>query len=184
MGNGQEKHFDMDFEALVNRYYQPLYRFALSLTRSEDHAADLTQQAFFILQTKGHQLRDPAKVKTWLFTTLHREHLNAHRHQTRFPHFELEEVETELPYAPTLSEARLDAPAVLRALAQVDESYQAAVSLFYLEDYSYKEIADILGIPIGTVKSRLARGLAQLQKLVIHPMAGETLRENRPHDHE
>jgi RNA polymerase sigma-70 factor (ECF subfamily) len=44
--------------------------------------------------------------------------------------------------------------------------YQAAVALFYLEDYAYKEIAEILNVPLGTVKSRIARGIAQLQKLL------------------
>jgi len=55
---------------------------------------------------------------------------------------------------------------VLHALAQVDEIYQAPVALFYLEDCSYKEIADILNVPIGTVKSRMARGIAQLQTIL------------------
>lgn len=184
MNDGQEAHPDLDFEGLVNRYYQSLYRFALSLTRAEDQAADLTQQTFFILQNKGHQLRDPAKAKTWLFTTLHREHLNASRRQSRFPQVDLEEVESELPSAPALSDTCLDGQTVLQALAQVEEPYQAVVALFYLEDYPYKDIADILGIPIGTVKSRLARGLAQLQKILAHPMAGESWRDDRPHHHE
>jgi RNA polymerase sigma-70 factor (ECF subfamily) len=55
---------------------------------------------------------------------------------------------------------------VLEALARVDEVYQAPVALFYLQDCSYKEIADILEVPIGTVKSRMARGLSQLHSLL------------------
>jgi RNA polymerase sigma-70 factor, ECF subfamily len=55
---------------------------------------------------------------------------------------------------------------VLEALAKVDEIYQAPVALFYLEDCPYKEIAEILDIPIGTVKSRMARGIAQLQSIL------------------
>ena len=61
----------------------------------------------------------------------------------------------------------LDAQAAVELLAQVDPQYQAAVALFYLEDYSYNEIAGILEVPLGTVKSRIARGLAQLKKLVL-----------------
>jgi RNA polymerase sigma-70 factor, ECF subfamily len=53
----------------------------------------------------------------------------------------------------------------------VDEQFQAAVALFYLEDYSYNEIASILEIPLGTVKSRIARGLAQLKELVLRKAA-------------
>ena len=63
--------------------------------------------------------------------------------------------------------SHLDAQDVLRLLGQVDEQFQAAVALFYLEDYSYNEIAGILEIPLGTVKSRIARGLAQLKELVL-----------------
>jgi len=58
---------------------------------------------------------------------------------------------------------------VLQSLAQVDQVYQAPVALFYLEEYSYKEIAEILEVPMGTVKSRIARGIAQLQRLLAGP---------------
>jgi RNA polymerase sigma-70 factor (ECF subfamily) len=154
----------LDFESLVARYYRPLYQFAFSLTQAEADACDLTQQTFYVWATKGHQLRDATKVKSWLFTTLHREFLESRRRRTRFPHYELEQVDAELP---TISPARvnqLDSAHVLQALAKVDEVYQGPVALFYLEDCSYKEIAEILDVPMGTVKSRIARGIGQLQK--------------------
>jgi RNA polymerase sigma-70 factor (ECF subfamily) len=155
------------FEALVSAHYEALFRFALSLTRMESDARDLTQQTFYIWATKGHQLRDIAKVKTWLFTTLHRAFLESRRRQTRFPHHELGEVEHELPvHSPELAN-QVDCSQVLPALAKVDEAYQAAVALFYLEDYSYKEIAMILDVPIGTVKSRIARGIVQLREILL-----------------
>jgi RNA polymerase sigma-70 factor (ECF subfamily) len=56
---------------------------------------------------------------------------------------------------------------VLPALAKVDEVYQAPVALYYLEDHSYKDIAVVLDVPIGTVKSRIARGIAQLRELFL-----------------
>jgi RNA polymerase sigma-70 factor (ECF subfamily) len=62
---------------------------------------------------------------------------------------------------------QLDAQTAVQLLAQVDAQFQAAVALFYLEDYSYNEIATILEVPLGTVKSRIARGLAQLKVLVL-----------------
>src|SRR5216683_1283752 len=88
---------ELDFEGLVNLHYVSLYRFALSLTRKESDACDLTQQTFYVWANKGHQLRDVSKVKSWLFTTLHREFLEMRRKQTRFPHFELSQVSQELP---------------------------------------------------------------------------------------
>jgi RNA polymerase sigma-70 factor (ECF subfamily) len=153
----------VDFESVVASYYEPLYQFAFSLTRAEADACDLTQQTFYVWATKGHQLRDQTKVKTWLFTTLHRAFLESRRRQVRFPHYELEEVPMDLPTLSPATVNQLDAPQVLQALGQVDEIYQAPVTLFYLEDCSYKEIAEILDIPIGTVKSRMARGIGQLQ---------------------
>src|SRR5216683_5020849 len=87
-----------DFEQIVSEHYEPLYRFALSLTHAEADACDLTQQTFYVWATKGHQLRDRSKVKTWLFTTLHRAFLESRRRQTRFPHQSLDEIALdELP---------------------------------------------------------------------------------------
>jgi len=153
-----------DFERLVEQFYRSLYQFAFSLTQSESEACDLTQQTFYVWATKGHQLRNASKVKSWLFTTLHREFLETRRRQARFPHYELSEVETELPAISPTRINQLDAGQVVRALGQLDAVYQGPLALFYLQDYSYKEIAEILSIPIGTVKSRLARGILQLQK--------------------
>ena len=156
----------VDFESVVASYYEPLYQFAFSLTRAEADACDLTQQTFYVWATKGHQLRDQTKVKTWLFTTLHRAFLESRRRQARFPHYELEEVPMDLPTLSPATVNQLDAGQVLQALGQVDQIYQAPVAIFYLDDCSYKEIADILDIPIGTVKSRMARGIGQLQSIL------------------
>jgi len=160
-----------EFESLVARFYEPLYQFAFSLARSEADASDLTQQTFYVWATKGHQLRDTTKVKTWLFTTLHRQFLESQRRRVRFPHQELETAEAELPAILPKTVSMLDAAHVLRTLAQVDESYQSAVSLFYLEDCSYREIAEILELPLGTVKSRISRGIGQLQRLMAKEIA-------------
>ena len=157
----------LDFDGLVELYYVPLYRFAMSLTRAESDACDLVQQTFLSWATKGHQLQDAAKVKPWLFTTLHRAYLQSRRRGTRFPHLELTAAEAELPNVEPDLVRRLDGQAVLDLLPRVDEQFQAAVALFYLEDYSYEEIATILEVPLGTVKSRIARGLRQLKQLVL-----------------
>ena len=170
---------DIDFESLVTHYYEALYRFAFSLTRSEADASDLTQQTFCIWATKGNQLRDVSKVKTWLFTTLHRAFLQIRRKEIRFPHCELDQAEAELPcIAPALVN-QLDSANVLQALAQVYKVYQAPVAMFYLEDYPYNDIAQILEVPLGTVKSRISRGISQLQKLLTNPDAGRRM-EKRP----
>ena len=166
----------VDFESLVAGFYQLLYQFAFSLTREESDSCDLVQQTFCIWARKGHQLRDATKVKTWLFTTLHREFLSARRKQTRWPHVELENAAAELPVVAPATVNRLDTAQVLAALARLEEVFQAPVALFYLQDCSYNEIAAILEVPLGTVKSRLARGLGRLHEL----LTGEKIETSKP----
>jgi len=158
---------ELDFQRLVDLYYGPLYRFAMSLTRTESEASDLVQDTFLTWASKGHQLRDLSKVKAWLFTILHRRFLEAQRRNTRFPHLEITEALDDLPNVEPDLVNQLDAHVIVSLLAEVEPQFQAAVSLFYLEDYSYNEIASILQVPLGTVKSRIARGLAQLKTLVL-----------------
>jgi RNA polymerase sigma-70 factor (ECF subfamily) len=170
------------FEAIVSDYYEPLFRFAMSLTRAEADAQDLTQHTFYVWATKGHQLRDISKVKTWLFTTLHRSFLERRRRRERFPHFELDDVTPDLPTVAPEGAQKLDSSGALAALAKVDEAYQAAVSLFYLQGRAYREIALILDVPIGTVKSRIARGILQLRRILLaepkHERIGEEIEEH------
>jgi len=157
----------MDFAAVVDAYYRPLYQFAMSLARVEAEASDMTQQTFAIWAAKGHQLRDPSKVKTWLFTTLHRQFLDTRRKQRRFQHDHLDEERDDLPLIEQTTEQQIDAKIVLDALARLSETYRAPLSLFYLGEHSYHEIAEILGIPVGTVQSRISRGKVQLQRILV-----------------
>ncbi len=162
----------MDFTALVDRHYQGLYQFAYSLAHTEADASDLTQETFLRWAQKGGQLRDSAKVKSWLFTTLYRLFLNRRRHVTRFPHDELSGVALKLPSISSEAVRSLEASEVMSALREIDETFRAPLVLFYLEDHSYQEIATILEIPEGTVMSRLWRGKALLrEKLKDRPVA-------------
>jgi RNA polymerase sigma-70 factor (ECF subfamily) len=154
----------LDFQQLVDDYYMPLYRFALSLSRHESDAADLTQQTFFLWASKGHQLRDSSKVKTWLFTSLYREFLGRKRQQDRFaePEGSCEAIAAQS--VPALVVNQLDGEIVQRALFALEEIYRAPLTLFYLQQHSYKEIAETLEVPIGTVMSRISRGKEHLRK--------------------
>jgi RNA polymerase sigma-70 factor (ECF subfamily) len=79
---------------------------------------------------------------------------------------EVDSMTAELPVIQPPSVNQLDAGHLLTALGRLDELYQAPVALFYLQDYSYNEIAEILEVPVGTVKSRLARGIGRLHDLL------------------
>jgi RNA polymerase sigma-70 factor (ECF subfamily) len=147
-----------DFERFVEAHYQSAYRFALSLCRHEADACDLTQQVFCIAQAKFHQVREASKQKSWLFTILSREFLRGRRKQTAHPHHSLELVEAELPLITVDHPTRLDARSLLATLLTLDERFRVPLSLFYFEQLSYREIAEVIAVPIGTVMSRLARG--------------------------
>jgi RNA polymerase sigma factor (sigma-70 family) len=153
-----------EFEQLVEQYYVPLYRFGLSLSRKESDAVDLTQQTFLTWAAKGHQLRDTGKVKTWLFTTLYRQFLAEKR---RAAHFVETDDETEFVEPPHFSPSianSIDASIVQKALLALEDRFRAPVTLFYMQQHSYREIAEILEIPIGTVMSRISRGKAEMRK--------------------
>src|SRR4030095_16263082 len=157
---------DPEFEKLVKLYYQDLYRFGFSLTRSEADACDLTQQTFYIWANKGNQLKDLTRVKGCLFTPWHREFFQMSRRQERFTDEPISEVAENLPHASADVVNRMDAQTMLGVLGQIDEDYRAPLVLYYSEDLSYKEIAELLEIPLGTVQSRIARAKIHLFQLL------------------
>lgn len=173
----------LNFEEIVDRYYPMLYRFAYSLAHNGADASDLTQETFSIWAEKGHLLRDSSKVKSWLFTTLYREFISKRRHETRWPEEEISTVENELPCAMPETVERLEGAQVMEALQTIEETFRAPLVLFYLQEHSYEEIAQILEIPIGTVMSRLSRGKQKLQQAFLNRPAAvrtRTIRLSNP----
>jgi RNA polymerase sigma-70 factor, ECF subfamily len=158
---------------IVDRFYGPLYQFAVRLTRSESDAADLVQQTFCSLIQHLHQIRDLSRIKCWLFITLRRNFLTEVRHRVRHREVEflpdVHGLQTEDPSR----WSTLDALSVSRALLQVNESNRTALELFYVKNLSYREIGEALKIPIGTVMSRLARGKAQLKSILLRYLYGD-----------
>lgn len=156
-----------EFDRLVDSYYKPLFRFGMSLSGSEGTACDLVQQTFYNWAAKGHQLRDRSRAKAWLFTTLHREFLQLIRRQSRIVALEdtnEDAAVSEEPAPEPEAIADFDADDLYAALAEVPETFREALNLFYLEEFSYAEIAEVLEVPIGTVMSRLSRGKQKLRK--------------------
>jgi RNA polymerase sigma-70 factor, ECF subfamily len=149
-------------ERVVSELYAPVYRFALVLAESETEAADLTQETFLILCRQYKQVREPEKVRSWLFTTLRRLFFRTLRRRQVHPEVELNRQHQEPTGDPTGPRA-VDAGAVLNALSELEEDHRTVLELFYIADLSYKEIADTLEIPIGTVMSRLARAKERLR---------------------
>lgn len=170
-----------EFTQLVDMHYASLYRFALSLARQQSTAEDLTQQTFLQWARKGSTLRDGSKAKTWLFTTLYREWLGVARRESRFVTTELDEEAIESRAdEPELEMSAADTALVMRSLERLPDAYRAPVVLFYMKEMAYKDIAEVLEVPIGTVMSRLSRGKDLLRKELRSAMtrdgAGEGLR--------
>ena len=157
---------DQQLAEAVHEHYATVYRFAFALAKYETEACDLTQQTFYVLASKGDQLRDASKLKSWLMTTCYREFLQLVRHRQRFPDVEFSIAEDEqIAVTPDVDD-QIDAETVMQALQELEELYRVPVALFYLRQHSYKDIAALLGVPIGTVMSRLSRGKKQLRELL------------------
>jgi RNA polymerase sigma-70 factor (ECF subfamily) len=166
---------ETDYEDAVVNFYEGLYAFGYSLSGNEDDASELTQETFYRLLTKGATVRDSSKVKSWLFTTLYRIFLGWEQRRALLPHFEISGVENQIS---PVTQEQMDVllhNAVRDSLLEVEERYRAPLTLFYLNDHSYEEIATILAVPIGTVMSRLSRGKALLrQRLAARAIGTET----------
>ena len=156
---------DALFDQLVEAHYEALYRFAFSLTQSEADARDLVQDTFVQFARKGDQLKSRSKAKSWLFTTLYRAFIDEHRREVRHPMIHVDTVEMELPVTEPDVGLHADAQTVQDALMQLDEVFRAPLILFYLEEHTYLEIAEILNVPPGTVMSRISRGRAMLRRV-------------------
>ncbi len=157
-----------EFSQLVDAHYQALFRFAFSLAKNSADAGDLTQQTFLIWAERGHSIRDRTKAKSWLFSTLYREFLRGRRQSGRVTAWEdLDPVEADPPVVENDFVSGLDATLLADALQKVDEVYRVPLLLFCQRDLSYKEMAEVLEVPVGTVMSRLARGKVQLRSILL-----------------
>ena len=145
---------------LVADYHEALYRYAYRLSGSAADAEDLAQQVFLIAHQKIDQVRDAQSVRGWLFTVLRNCYLKSCRKGLGLPIAELD-VNT-LPAEPP-SEA-IDSQALQEAINSLGEEFKLVVLMFYFEHQSYREIAEQLEIPLGTVMSRLARAKSHLRE--------------------
>ena len=155
-----------DITSIVDSLYSSLYQFAVGLTKSESDALDLVQQTFLTFGQHLDQIRDFSKIKSWLFTTLRRHFLLKIRRYKKHPEVQFLPDAHDFPTEDPEVWKSLDARNVRDALLLVDKKYRVALELFYLNNLSYREIVDALGIPIGTVMSRLSRGKAQLRSIL------------------
>ncbi|MDF7823260.1 RNA polymerase sigma factor [Pontiellaceae bacterium B12227] len=148
-------------------HYQSLYRFALSLARHPYDAEDLVHQTYLKWMKNRDKIRDKAKTKSWLFTTLHREFLHGQKSKARQTLVEADQLDRVAEKPGPDAGNKLDAEYAMNLMQQVPEPYRASLSLFYVQDFSYREIAEVLEIAPGTVMSRIYRGKQILKDLMV-----------------
>lgn len=152
-----------EFTEMAEHYYVPLRRFAGSLSRCRARAEDLAHQTILLYAQRGWQIRDRAKVRQWLFTTLWREHLREVRRGART--VPCADLDLCLPEGEISADASIGDARELRAvLATLAPRWREALRLRYFENLSYREMAAALGVPVGTVMSRLCRARRALRE--------------------
>lgn len=148
---------------LIDAHYEALYRYAYRLSGSAADAEDLTQETFGKALARLPQLREPDRARAWLFRILRNLYLHKVRDQKRHKVVPLDAV-GDLPGRDAGGEMpEIDPAKLQQALNELDEAFRTPIILFYFEEFSYRDIAEQMDLPIGTVMSRLARGKAYLR---------------------
>jgi RNA polymerase sigma-70 factor (ECF subfamily) len=159
-----------EVQQLVDENYIALYRYAYRLSGSTADAEDLTQEAFCKAQLHLGQLRDPARAKSWLFCILRNVYLHQVRAEKNQHCVSLTDM-NDLPERSPGPLSQVDPERLQQALNELPESFRTPVILYYFEDFSYRDIAEQIDLPLGTVMSRLARAKAHLRKRLVDPVA-------------
>jgi RNA polymerase sigma factor (sigma-70 family) len=169
-----------DMLRLVEPLIPALRRYARSLTQDRAAADDLVQDCLERAISRWHQRRADGDARTWMFTILHNLAINRMRQAARRGrHVPIEDAEAAMPNHLPLQEDGLLRRDLLRALGEMAEDQRSVLLLVAVEGLSYIEAATVLGVPLGTVTSRLARARDRLARA----MEGERDRSALPGSH-
>lgn len=157
-----------DIAQLVAEHHQAVYRYAYRLSGSVPDAEDLTQQVFLVAQQKLAQLRKAGSARSWLYAILRNCFLKACQRRRPVPaanlRLDVDNVPAEAP-----RNEQIDREQLQEAINQLPTAFRVVLVMFYFEGCSYRQIAEGLGLPIGTVMSRLARAKGHLRSKLFEP---------------
>ncbi len=156
------------FDALIARWHEPLWRYLRRLSNNDDVARDFTQDTWLRVLRAVATLRDAAKFRAWLFGIARRVAMDRLRAlYAQAPHCDVsvDDIAAEAPDVNLETEfATLESSVASLAIVE-----RETVTLFYLRELSLEEIAELTGVPVGTVKSRLFRARRQLRDAIEQP---------------
>jgi RNA polymerase sigma factor (sigma-70 family) len=161
---------------LYDRFAKIAWSLALRILRDEALAEDAVQEAFLAAwRTAPHFMPERASARTWLLTLVHRRAVDVVRREERRRGEPLEAAPEAVGEAGADTSAllRLERERVQRALKQLPDREREAIELAYYGGFSQAELAERLGQPLGTIKSRMFTGLARLRELLAEPMESE-----------
>ena len=151
---------------LVEQEIPRLRRYARALTRASDRADDLVQDTLLRALTKLHLWQPGTDIRAWLFTIMHHQYVNTVRREAREASaVDIERIASTM-VATTDPTARRQLFELDRALARLSAEQREVLLLVGLEGLDYESVAQILGAPVGTVRSRLSRGRERLRRLM------------------
>jgi len=155
-----------DFGKLLEEQLPGLRRYARALTRNAPIADDLIQECLMRAVAKQHLWQPGTDLRAWLFTILHNQHVNfVRKADNKGVSVEVEQVAPSLPVEPNALPS-LELRDLRAALAKLPIEQREAILLVGLEGMDYEGTAKVLNVPIGTVRSRISRGRAELRKLM------------------
>lgn len=150
-------------EDWIRDHAEAVFAYLYRLAGSTSAAEDLSQEVFLTALRKGSQIRDPEKVRAWLLAVARNAYLASRRASQTLPTVELPEPAEIADDDAAGEHWAFDEERLQETLAELPDDYRVVVLMFYFEELSYREIAEHLRLPIGTVMSRLSRAKAQLR---------------------
>jgi len=158
----------MDIAQIVSEHHAAVFRYAYRLAGNVPDAEDLTQQVFLTAHEKLGQLRKEGSARSWLLTILRNQFLKNCQKRSPIVAEDLRLSMEAIPAA-TAEEPRVDQERLQQAIDELPANYRVVLAMFYFEDCSYREIAEKLDVPMGTVMSRLARAKGHLRSKLFAP---------------